>query len=244
MEKVKTGISGLDELLNGGIPETSQIFVCGGPGTGKSTLGIEYLYRGAKEGEKGLFFSLEEEPASISKMVEVVFPEWKDFKQLVKDGKITITGSESYAHFEKPNLGTGQSAQYLFSKFISSIMGLVEENKAKRVVIDSSTIIKMFFGDGLEFRKTVMALLRNLKKAGCTTIVTSEIPTLDRGGFSFESEHFVGDGLIVLYNLQQQEKRLSAMEILKMRKTSHSRALTPLKITPGGIDVYVGEKVY
>jgi KaiC/GvpD/RAD55 family RecA-like ATPase len=245
MERIKTGISGLDELLNGGIPATSQVFVCGGPGTGKSTLGVEFLYRGAKMGEKGLFFTLEEDPESIIRMVDAVFPEWKDFKGMIDSGSVIVTGSDSYIHFEKAVApGTGMSTQYAFSRVLGAIQGLVTDNGIKRVVIDSSTILKMFFGEGLEFRRTLMALLRNLKKAGCTTIITAEITSLERGAFAFESEHFVADGLIMLYNLPQQEKRLSAIEVLKMRKTAHSRSLTPLKITPGGISIYVGEKVY
>lgn len=245
MDRVKTGIVGLDELLNGGLPTVSQVFVCGGPGTGKSTLGLEYLYRGAKMGEKGLFFSLEEDPSSLAKMVDAVFPEWADFGRLVEDGKIAIVDAESHVHLDKAAApGTGINAQYAFSQISGAIQRLVDEQRATRVVLDSSTIMKMFFGEGLEFRRTLFALLRSLRKRGCTTLVNAEVPSLERGAFSFESEHFAGDGIIMLYNLQHQEKRVSALEIVKMRRTAHSRMLTPLKITPGGINVYVGEKVY
>ena len=245
MEKVKTGISGLDEMLNGGIPAGNQVFLCGGPGTGKSTLAMEYLYRGAKAGEKGLFFSLEEDPEQIVRVFSTVFSEWKDLKALIDSGQITIAGQESYVHLEKgAGAGTGTTQAYTFSRLTGSIIGLVSDNKVKRVVIDSSNIIKMFFDSDLVFRRTMLGLLRQLKKIGCTTLITGEIHSLGREGFTFDAEHFLADGLIMLYNIQQQEKRLSAIEVLKMRSTAHSRSLTPLKITSSGISVYVGEKVY
>ena len=244
MERVKTGIAGLDELLNGGIPAGNQVFLCGGPGTGKSSMGMEFLYRGAKMGEPGLFFSLEEDPEQIVRVLSSVFTEWKDFKHLIDSKLLIVAGQESYVHLEKAVTPGGSGTLYAFSRMASSITGMINEYKVKRVTIDSSTILKMFFEQDLLFRRTIFGLLRQLKKLGCTTLITAEVPTLERGGFMFEPEHFVCDGLIMLYNLPQQEKRLSAIEVLKMRSTAHSRSLTPLKITPSGINVYVGEKVY
>ena len=244
MERVRIGIAGLDELLNGGIPKSSQVFLVGGPGTGKTMMGIEYLYRGAKNGETGLFFSLEEEPAWIIRNVESTFSEWKDFRGLVDSGKIQIAGHESYIHLEKAVAPGQGGAQYAFSKVLSSIQSLITNNGVTRVTIDSATVIKMFFESDLEFRRTLLNLLKSLKKLNCTTLITDEFPSLERGNLIFAAEHFVADGLLMLYNLQQQEKRLSAVEVLKMRSTAHSKALTPLKITSAGINVYVGEKVY
>jgi len=245
MERVKTGIAGLDEMLNGGIPTMHQVFVCGGPGTGKTTLGLEFLYRGAKAGQKGLFVSLEEDPDAILRNVQAVFTDWKDFPSIVADKKIIIAGQEAYVHLEKEaGAGKGLGMQYAFSRVMGSVQALVSENSVKRVTIDSASILKMFFESDIEFRRTLLGMLRNLKKLGCTTIVTAELPTLERGELRFEAEHFIADGVIMLYNLQQQEKRLSAIEVLKMRSTTHSKSLTPLKITSAGLNVYVGEKVY
>jgi len=246
MDKVKTGISGLDEMLNGGVPAGNQVYVCGGPGTGKTSLGMEYLYRGAKMGEKGLFFSLEEDPEQITRVFSTVFSDWKDLKSMMDSKQIVIAGQESYIHLEKAvgGQGGGNTAGYAFSRLTGAITGIITENKVKRVVIDSSNIIKLFFDNDMQFRRTMLALLKQLKKLGCTTFVTGEIQSLERGGIVFDAEHFLADGLIMLYNIQQQEKRLSAIEVVKMRSTAHSRSLTPLKITSNGLNVYVGEKVY
>lgn len=245
MKLIKTGIRGLDELLDGGIPENHQIFVCGGPGTGKTTLGIEFLYRGAKEGDKGVFVAMEEGPEYVMSTMQSVFTEWGDLKSFFDNKKIIMMGQESYVHLEKAvSPGTGATKRYVYANLLSDIIGAVEEHGAKRVVIDSSTVIKLFFPDPLQFRRSLLGTLRRLKKLGCTTIITSEFPTLERESLMFEAEHFVADGLIMLYNIRQQEKRLPALEILKMRGIRHSKALTPFKITPRGITVYVGEKVY
>jgi len=243
MDKVKTGIVGLDEMLEGGFPENHQIFLCGGPGTGKTTLALEYLYHGAKQGEKGLFFTLEEDPNAILQNAGTVFKEWDDLKELIDSKKIVISGQDDYPHLLNRKR-TGEGTQYAFSGLVAALKDQITNNGIKRVVIDSSTMIRLFFETDLEFRRTLYNLVTGIKKLGCTSLITAELPSLERAALTFDAEHFVADGLVMLYNLEQQEKRLFAIEVLKMRGTAHSKALTPFKITPAGVYVYVGEKVY
>lgn len=242
MDKIKTNISGLDVLLGGGIPIFHHVFICGGPGTGKTTISMEFLYRGALEGENGLFLSLEEARESLIENIKAVFPKWNKFDQLVKDKKLVIITQESYIHVDMPE--TGVSPMYTFSKLQERIVQVIKDYKIKRVVIDSTAILRLFFEDDLEFRRNMLNLLKTLKELDCTAILTAELPTVNRSAVEFAVEHFVADGVMLLYLLEQQEKRISAMEIIKMRGTDHSKVLTPFKITPSGVEVYVGERVY
>jgi KaiC/GvpD/RAD55 family RecA-like ATPase len=242
MEKVKTNIKGLDVLLGGGIPLHHHVFICGGPGTGKTTISMEFLYRGALEGENGLYLSLEEDTESLIENIKAVFSKLNKFDQLIKDKKLMIITQESYMHVDTPE--SGVSPMYTFSRLQEKIEQVIEDNKIKRVVIDSSAILRLFFEDDLEFRRTMLNLLKTLKNLNCTAIITAELPTVDRSLVKFAVEHFVADGVILLYMLEQQEKRISAMEVLKLRGAEHSKILTPFKITPNGVEVYVGEKVY
>ena len=82
LERVATGIKGLDGMLCGGIPKRHNVLLAGGPGTGKSVLAFEFLYRGAKMGEKGVLISLEEKPDRIIEDMKATCPGWKDLDKL------------------------------------------------------------------------------------------------------------------------------------------------------------------
>jgi len=90
MERVKTGIAGLDEMLNGGIPARRHVAVYGGPGAGKTSFGFEFLYRGAKEGENGLYISLEETVDDITENMRGTFPMMTDVGKLIEEKKLEI----------------------------------------------------------------------------------------------------------------------------------------------------------
>jgi KaiC/GvpD/RAD55 family RecA-like ATPase len=86
-----------------------------------------------------------------------------------------------------------------------------------------------------------LSLLRNLD---VTSITTVEATTATREEMKYDIEHFVMDGIINLYNLEREDRRVRALEVFKMRGTDHSRDLVPFKVTPQGVKVYVGEKVF
>jgi len=228
MKKVKTGIKGLDEMLEGGIPEKHHVLVCGGPGTGKTILCMEYLYRGAEMGEKGLFITLEENPDRIIENMKHAFPKWTKFEKFINERKIII---------EKPN-------RYDFKNFSDIFQSYVTVHKVKRAVIDSATILKLSFESPMEFRKRLFDFLSFVTNLDCTVLLTSELSIPFRDKMRFSLEQFVVDGVIILYSVQRKEKRIRALEILKMRGTNHAKDLVPFKITSNGIVVYKGEKVY
>ncbi|MEM1684944.1 MAG: ATPase domain-containing protein, partial [Nanopusillaceae archaeon] len=87
IKKIKTYIPGFDEILFGGIPERSIVLLSGGPGTGKSILGKQFLYNGLIRGENGIFVALEEHPIAIRKSFKNFG--W-DITQFEKDGKFAI----------------------------------------------------------------------------------------------------------------------------------------------------------
>ncbi len=228
MERVKTEIKGLDKMLKGGIPDHHNILVCGGPGSGKTTFCFEYLYRGAKIGENGLFLSLEESPENIIENAKATFTDFNDINELVKDKKMIVIKPEKYN----------------FVNFSDILQSYVTRHKVRRVVIDSATLLKLSFENLFEFRRAFVDFLSFLRNLNCSVLLTAEVSSPVRGRMRYELEHFVADGVIILYNLEKKEKRIRALEILKMRGTDHSRDLVPMKITSNGIIVFAGEKVY
>lgn len=228
MDRVMTGISGLDEMLNGGIPARRHVAVYGGPGAGKTSFGFEFLYRGAKLGENGLYITLEETEDDIVENMRNTFPMLKDIPQLIEEQKLEIV---------KPDKLNLEEVATLLEDRITS-------NDVKRAVIDSATMIRLSFKSEIEYRQTLFEFLSLLRNLDCTTMTTVEAKTASRELLEFDIEHFVMDGIINIFNMGREDRRIRALEIFKMRGTSHSRDLVPFKVTPSGIKVYVGEKVF
>ncbi len=228
MDRVKTGISGVDEMLNGGIPVGRHVALYGGPGSGKTSFCFEFLYRGAKAGENGLYVSLEETEEDIIENMKSTFPLLTDVPELVKSKKLEIIKPEKLDLEDVANL----------------LEDRITSNGIKRAIIDSATMIRLSFKNDTEYRQTLFEFLSLLRNLDVTTITTVEATTSRKEEMKFDIEHFVMDGIINLYNIDREDRRVRAMEIFKMRGTDHSRELVPFKVTPSGIKVYVGEKVF
>ncbi|VVC01134.1 Circadian clock protein kinase KaiC [uncultured archaeon] len=228
MDRVKTGITGLDEMLNGGIPKRRHVAIYGGPGCGKTSFCFEYLYRGAEAGENGVYITLEETTEDIVENMRNTFPMMKNVDKMIKDKSLDII---------KPD-------KFEMEEIASILEDRITNNDIKRAVIDSATMIRMSFGTDIEYRQTLFEFISLLRNLECTTITTVEATTAMKTEMRFDIEHFVMDGIINLYNLDKEDRRIRALEIFKMRGTDHSRELVPFKVTPSGIKVYVGEKVF
>jgi len=178
--------------------------------------------------EPGVYVSLEETTDDIIENMANTFPMINDVKDLMDDKKIEVIKPD------KLNL--------------EEVAGIIEnsitENGAKRAVIDSSTMIRMSFKNEIEYRQTLFEFLSLLRGLDCTSMTTVEAVTASRDEMKYDIEHFVMDGIINLYNIGKEDRRIRALEIMKMRGTAHSRDLVPFKVTPSGIKVYVGEKVF
>lgn len=227
MDRVKTGIEGLDDMLKGGIPKNRHVTLYGGPGCGKTSFAFEYIYQGAKMGEAGIYVTLEETPEDILSNMKSTFPMYEDVDELIK---------KKQAEIIKPDtLG------------LEGVAGILEDrilnNNVKRVVIDSLTIMK--FTSGVDdYRPMLFEFLSLLRGLDCTSLTTLEASKISKERVEYDIEHFVMDGIINLYNLDRGDKRIRALEIFKMRGTNHSRELVPFKVTPSGIKIYVGEKIF
>jgi len=226
--RISTGIDGLDRMLGGGIPANRHIALCGGPGCGKTLFGFEYVYKGAKKGESSLLLSLQESEDSIIRNSKAAFKEWTDIDQLIEDGKL---------HVVKPEKIKVEIIGQILTKYVT-------QHNVKRITIDSANLLKSAFESDFEYRLTIQEFLTFLSNLNCTIILNYEIPSFERSNLSFDIEQFVADGIINLYNLERNEKRVRALEILKMRGTYYIEEVVPFKITSDGIEVFVGEKVY
>ncbi len=238
VKAVETGIVGLDAMLYGGIPEMNQVILAGGPGAGKTLLSFEFLYRNAKAGSTSVFFALEETAERVLANAKSAFSDFTDIDDLIKNKKLIIDGEDPSVALHSAG---GSTTQYEFGKVVSDIESIIESTGATRVVIDSLSLFDMLINDPTTYRRSILALSNNLRRMGVTTLLTSEMRSPDRRKLSFRTEYFVFDGIIVMYETGIEEKRMLAMEVIKMRGSKHSFVTTPYDITSGGFNVISAE---
>jgi len=233
VERVKTGIPGMDEILHGGIPKRNVVLLAGGPGTGKSIFGQQYLWNGLKNGEPGVFVALEEHPVQVR--INMAQFGW-DVRPYEEKGL--------FAMVDAFTAGIGEAAKrekYVVrdpddvNLLIDVIREAIKDVNAVRVVVDS--VSTLYLTKPSLARATVMRLKRVLSGLGTTSILVSQVSVTERGFGGPGVEHAV-DGIIRL-DLDEIDGELKrSLIIWKMRGTSHSMRRHPFTITNEGIRVF------
>ncbi|MDE1851381.1 MAG: hypothetical protein KGH69_01675 [Candidatus Micrarchaeota archaeon] len=236
---IQTGINGLDSMLFGGIPQKNQVILAGGPGAGKTLLAFEFLYKNAKMGNKSIFFSLDESPERVVKNAKEAFSSFTDMDQLMESRNLIVEGEDPQTSL----FGSSENSNYEFGKLVSDIESLVTSEKATRIVIDSSSILEMLVKDQLSFRRSMISMATNFRRLGVTSMLTSELPDPERTGLRFRSTYFIFDGIIVMYQMVQEQRRIPGIEVIKMRGNKHSFVTAPYEITPEGFKIFTTDDV-
>ncbi len=240
MTRVPTAISGLDELIEGGFIENDVILVTGGPGAGKSTFGIQFLYEGInKYGDPGVYVTLEESPARIIRNM------WRhnwDLERSIKDNKLRMIRANpiAYGRYIKESAqteGITDVESATVENLLKQIFKQVKEIGAKRLFIDSITSLKIS-SDETTVRYMIMEFMKNLENFDCTILITSE---LHNNMNEFSVEEYLSEGVIRLHVTRVGGNRVHAIEIVKMRGVKHDETLHPYAITDEGIVVYPSE---
>lgn len=227
LEKAPTGISGLDEITLGGLPAGRPTLVCGGPGSGKTLLGIEFIVKGAVlYNEPGVIVAFEEKAEELATNVTSL---GFDLNKLQKQGKIRI----DYVHVDKSEIE--ETGEYDLSGLFVRIGHAISTIKAKRILLD--TIENLFSGltnEGI-LRAEIRRLFQWLKDMGVTTVITGEkgTETLTRQGL----EEYVSDCVILLDHRVQNKISTRLLRVVKYRGTVHGTNEYPFLIDKEGLSV-------
>ncbi len=224
IDRIDLGIEGLDQMILGGVPDRSLMVVVGSAGTGKTTFGLQFLNHGLEQGERAVFITLEQSSDAIfSTAEEMGWP----FREHESAGTLAVV-----------SLDPIEMANSL-SSLSGDISRLIDDFGADRLVLDSVSLLEMMYDHPAKRRSEVFDFTRSLKRAGVTTMLTSEAsednPYASRHGIV----EYLTDAVFVLQYVRQsnQETRL-AVEIQKIRNANHSRETKPYEITDSGISVY------
>jgi KaiC/GvpD/RAD55 family RecA-like ATPase len=245
IERVKTAILGLDELIEGGFLRGRTVLVVGGCGTGKSIFGTQFLYKGAVEyGENGVMLELDESPKKIR---EDAFKFGWDLQKLENEGKLAIidavaakTGGVSTEKYKiQQVVGVLVEGGIDPTKSFIKLKETCKNIDAKRAVVDSSSSLLAYAKGEGKVRDLFLQLTEIAADANITLVVTAEIPEQIGGRVVFSKfgvEEYASDGIIVLtYNTDEEQPR--KLIIRKMRSTVHSHKTQPFEITEKGIVV-------
>jgi circadian clock protein KaiC len=225
--RLSTGISGLDDILRGGLAKGFLYLIEGNPGAGKTTLALQFLIEGAARGEKGLYISLAESEAELHHVA--------DSHGLSLD-KVTI------AKISPPELAeTGgqytvfQPDEVEVADVLETILAKVREVSPSRVVIDSMSELRMLARDCLRYRRQVLALKQFFEGKDCTTLLLDE-----RFRDNLESQvQTIAHGVISLEVLQRSYGvTRRRMEVLKVRASSFREGFHDYVIVRGGLRVF------
>jgi circadian clock protein KaiC len=217
-----TGIPGLDGLLDGGIPRASATLIQGGSGTGKTLISMQFLVEGARRGERGILFALEETPAQLRRVARNFG--W-DLRALEAEGLLSIE------YMSPVELST--------DRFLESARRLIASTGARRVVFDSMGSMELGVSSHRRFRELVYALTKHARVAGTTLMMTLESPEL-LGSASLSvggNLSFAADNIIQLRYVEIGGRLGRAISVLKARGVKHGTELRAMTIGPGGAEV-------
>jgi KaiC/GvpD/RAD55 family RecA-like ATPase len=246
LDRVPTGIKGLDELLGGGFPEGRCILLAGSPGAGKTTFALQYLYHGSMMGETGLYVTLDEHPDFIKR--NVTSYNW-DIDGMEKKGKLLfVDASGLRRNRQRDDKFASRDYSTLedfvdFPELLRTVTKLIEGESVQRIALDPVTSLMLRYDEELKKRRATVAFFDALSDSGCTSVVTSELKTslMDR---RFQVEEFLSHGVILLHTLLHQGNVVRAVQIEKMRGISHDTQIRPYQFGTTGIEVFPRDKVF
>jgi len=233
IEQIPSGIPGLDEMLRGGFPKGRTILVIGGPGSGKTIFGVQFLIKGAYEfGENGLFLSFDERKEHLYSEMEAFG--WR-LSEAESERKLAFV--DAYPRRVKGD------RRLFFEKPLSTLRQELERISAKRIVVDPITSLILQYPNAVNRRNAVVNLIDALNDLGLTSVITLELRS---SGFdrSVQLEEYLANGVIVLQTVQVGKSLVKTLHVEKMRGIDHDDQPRPYRITEKGIEVYAKETIF
>lgn len=223
--RLSTGITGLDQMLGGGLLPESATLLRGAPGTGKTTIAFQFLREGALHGEPGLLISFEEFPESL----------YRDASSLGWELKDLEAAGTLHLMFTSPEVVLTS-----LQNEGSPLLELLRSRGVRRVVLDSVTHFTRVAQGDQALRSAYATVVNGLKREATTALLIGEETPADTRTPDKGRLGFIVDNLILLRYLEIESQVQRAMVVLKVRGSAHSRDIRRYEIQPGGI--VVGER--
>jgi circadian clock protein KaiC len=228
IELFTTGVYGLDDILGGGLARNHLYLIEGDPGTGKTTIAMQFLMEGARLGQKGLYVTLSESRAELLEIAEShgwsldgikVFELAPDENQLKPDAQYTV--------FNPAEVELGDTT--------SAVLAEVEELGPARVVLDSLSELRLLARDSLRYRRQILGLKQYFSGRKCTVLLLDD-RTAERHDLQLQS---IAHGVILLESaVREYGAKKRRLEVKKLRGSPFREGLHDYSIKRGGVEVY------
>jgi circadian clock protein KaiC len=220
-ERASTGIAGLDQMLGGGLPRSSSTVIQGATGTGKTLLGLQFLLEGARQGEPGIHFTLEE---TADQLRGIAHGFGWDLVEAERRGLVT------FSHTSPVELST--------DAFLSRARALAERVGARRAVLDSLTSMELGVPSQRRFKELVYAMAKHFRDLGVTLSLNMEVPELlGSAQLSGHGVSFAADNLIQLKYVEQAGRLERGITVLKARGVRHATEVRRMRIGDRGVEI-------
>ncbi|HDS63544.1 MAG TPA: KaiC domain-containing protein [Methanofollis liminatans] len=229
-QRVQFGIEGLDSMLSGGIFEGSICSIVGTYGTGKTTFGLQFIYEGLKQGEKAIFISLDERTEMIHR--DIMRRGWDLDTYLDKSLFVIKLDPTDFT--------------VAVNQIKDELPQLIRSVGARRVVIDPISLFEGIFTDESIRRQELFRFIERMRDEDCTLILTSETLQNNPYASKYSLIEYMVDTVILLRYIRPSDlsEVHSAVEVVKMRGSNHSREIKPYEILKDRVQVYSEANVF
>ncbi|MFQ5762253.1 MAG: RAD55 family ATPase [Candidatus Bathyarchaeia archaeon] len=233
---VRTGVPGLDALLAGGLPRGRCVLVYGDPGSGKTTLAFQYLHQGVVEfEEKGLYVTLTEDPAEIRSNMKNFG--W-DAAKLEREKKLTFLDARPVVAndegFISPVESLFKGEVLPFSHVGKLIIDRIKRLGAKRVVVDSITVLTMQYVNRFYIRQGLLGFIQALTTRDCTSMLLVEAIKDEKNA---PLEFALAPGVISVRYTRKGDGMVRSVQVQKMRGLKHKEQIYHMEINESGVVV-------
>ena len=228
VETQSTGVKGLDRILKGGLPKNRLYLIEGNPGTGKTTLGLQYLLEGASKGEACLYVTLSESKEELTSAAKSHGWSLEGLNILdLADAGQGLDEDSQYTVFHPSEVELDQTTR--------TVMKEIERMKPNRVVFDSLSEMRMLAADPLRFRRQILALKQYFMRCDCTVLMLDD-RTSDSPDRQLES---IAHGVISLdYTPNEYGRQRKSLRVVKMRGLAFQSGEHDFNIETGGLVVF------
>jgi circadian clock protein KaiC len=226
--RIETGISGLDDILHGGLPQGHLYLIEGDPGTGKTTLALQFLLAGVRQGESVIYVTLSESRRELEEVARS--HGWStdslQIYEMADDDDLRPEAQYTVFHPSEVEL----------ADTITSILEQVDTARPQRVVFDSLSELRMLARDPLKYRRQILALKRHFAGRNCTVLLLDDRTAEGSHDLQLQS---IAHGVIMMQSLERDFGiKRRRVEVRKLRGSSYREGFHDYTIATGGISIY------